>query len=66
MNHCCIYCFFTHIFKKYTVQKPKSPVKNLVKQRCAEGFNSGVKELMGTGYTPESVTFIPHLSKLVD
>jgi hypothetical protein len=45
MDNCCIFLVFHAYIKEMPVQEGKSLVNNLVRQRCAEGFNSGVKGL---------------------
>jgi hypothetical protein len=45
MNNCCNCLFFHAHINEMHSSRSKIPSKNLVRQRCAEGFNSGVKGL---------------------
>jgi hypothetical protein len=49
--------FHSYINEMHTVQDGKSPVKYLVRQHCAEGFNSSVKGWVGLNF------FLSQLSK---
>jgi hypothetical protein len=45
---------FPAYIKKMQGSRSKFPSKNLIRQRCAEGFNSGVKGLM-----EQKLLFVP-------
>jgi hypothetical protein len=61
LNELVYLLVFTHILAKCKDQEAKSPVKNIVRQRCAEGFKFGVKGIkVGTIRSVALWTNIPY------
>jgi hypothetical protein len=55
MNNWGICWFYAHINEMHGLRS-KIPSKNVVRQRCAEGFNSGVKELNANHFSAMRAT----------
>jgi hypothetical protein len=61
MNNCCICWFFHAYINEIHGSRRKIPSKNLVRQRCAEEFNSGVIGLMAYIESAQNYTALKQL-----
>src|SRR5215510_6444947 len=57
MNNWCICLVFHAYINEMHGSRSKIPNKNLVRQRCGEGFNSGVKGLINPTISSTHVLF---------